>query len=195
MPLPFSAFHDSYLLRFVTTGRASIFNKSRYILALHADGSSGIVIDTLVGRAVLPSDSAPAMRAARGMLRTGRFVRASRLAPVRARAALPGYYDADPYPYMGARVLGGARVWSAMRARHAHRDLYDDDIDALFERAIGRYEAARSASEYAGTVQQMVSAFDDARSQRVATGDKHSASVQRQLLEVTDQALGHVKSR
>jgi hypothetical protein len=29
---------------------------------LHADGSSGIVIDTLVGRAVLPTDSAPAMR-------------------------------------------------------------------------------------------------------------------------------------
>ncbi|WP_434479154.1 S41 family peptidase [Gemmatimonas sp.] len=130
---------------------------------LHADGSSGIVIDTLVGRSALPTDSAPAMRAAVAMLRSGRFVRASRLAPVRARAALPGYYDADPYPYMGARVLGGARVWSLMRARHAHRDLYDDDIDALFERAIGRYESARSASEYASTVQQMVSAFDDAQ--------------------------------
>lgn len=130
---------------------------------LHADGSSGIVIDTMVPRAASASDSAPALRAAIAMLRSGRFVRASRLAPVRPRAALPGYYDTDPYPYMGARVLGGARVWSAMRARHAHRDLYDDDIDALFERTIPRLEAARYGSEYAATMQSLVSAFDDAQ--------------------------------
>jgi Peptidase family S41 len=130
---------------------------------LHADGSSGIVIDTLVSRAVTPTDSAPAMKSALAMLRTSRFVRASRLAPVRARASLPGYYDTDPYPYMGSRVLGGARLWSAMRARHAHRDLYDDDIDAVFERALPRLEAARYATEYASTMLSFVSSFDDAQ--------------------------------
>ncbi|WP_145979239.1 S41 family peptidase [Gemmatimonas phototrophica] len=130
---------------------------------LHADGSSGIVIDTLVSRAATPADSAPAVKAALAMLRTSRFVRASRLAPVRARAVLPGYYDADPYPYMGSRVLGGARLWSAMRARHAHRDLYDDDIDAVFERALPRLESARYATEYASTMLSFASSFDDAQ--------------------------------
>jgi hypothetical protein len=50
-----------------------------------------------------------------------------------------------------------------MRARHAHRDLYDDDIDALFERALPRFEAARFATEYAAATLSMASAFDDAQ--------------------------------
>jgi hypothetical protein len=139
---------------------------------LHADGSGGLVPDTVVARAATPADSAPAVRLAMSMLRTGRFVRASRLASVRPRAGLPAYYDTDPYPYMGARVLAGARVWSAMRARHAHRDLYDDDIDDVFERALPRLEAARYASEYASALVSFVSSFDDAQvSLRGATVD------------------------
>ena len=130
---------------------------------LHADGSGGLVADTVVSRAAAPADSAPALRVALGMLRSGRFVRASRLARVRPRAVLPGYYDSDPYPFMGSRVLAGARVWSAMRARHAHRDLYDDDIDAVFERALPRLESARYATEYAAALLSFVSAFDDAQ--------------------------------
>ncbi|MFN5581801.1 S41 family peptidase [Gemmatimonas sp.] len=132
---------------------------------MHADGSSGLVADTLVaGRGgAMPSDSAPAIRVAIAMLRTGRLVRASRLARVRPRAVLPGYYDTDPYPYLGSRVLAGARTWSAMRARHAHRDLYDEDIDGVFERALPRLEAARSSSEYTTVMMSVVSAFDDAQ--------------------------------
>jgi C-terminal processing protease CtpA/Prc len=129
----------------------------------HADGSSGIAADTVVARAAVAADSAPALRAAVAMLRSGRFVRASRLASVRPRAALPGYYDTDPYPFMGSRVLGAARVWSAMRARHAHRDLYDDDIDDVFERALPRLEAARYATEYASALVSFFSSFDDAQ--------------------------------
>lgn len=132
---------------------------------MHADGSSGLVADTVVATrgGATASDSAPAMRAAVSMLRGGRLLRASRLARVRPRASLPGYYDTDPYPYMGSRVLAGARTWSAMRARHAHRDLYDDDIDAVLERALPRLEAARYASEYATAMVSFVSSFDDAQ--------------------------------
>ena len=139
---------------------------------LHADGSGGLMADTTVARAAAAADSAPALRAALAMLRSGRFVRASRLASVRPRAALPAYYDTDPYPYMGSRVLAGARVWSAMRARHAHRDLYDDDIDDLFARALPRLEAARYSTEYASALVSFASSFDDAQvSVRGATVD------------------------
>jgi C-terminal processing protease CtpA/Prc len=139
---------------------------------LHADGSGGLVADTTVARAATAADSAPALRAAVAMLRSGRFVRVSRLASVRPRAALPAYYDTDPYPYMGSRVLAGARLWSAMRARHAHRDLYDDDIDDVFARALPQLESARYATEYAAALVRFSSSFDDAQvSVRGATVD------------------------
>lgn len=129
---------------------------------LHADGSSDLRADTVVSGPT-PTDSNPARRVALEMLRTQRYVRASRLPVVRAPAQLPGYYDRDPYPFMGARVLAGARLWSSMRARHAHRDLYDDDADAVFERALPRLESARHAVEYAATVRALVGSFDDAQ--------------------------------
>lgn len=132
---------------------------------VHADGSSGVVADTTVLPAAAPADSAPALRAAMTLLRAGRAPRAFRFPLVRRPAALPAYYDSDPYPFMGARVLAGARLWSAMRARHAHRDLYDDDIDAVFARTIGRLEAARTAVQYAGALRDLVTSFDDAQVQ------------------------------
>ena len=67
--------------------------------------------------------------------------------PFQLPAVLPGYYDGDPYPFMGARLLAAARLWSAIRVRHVHRDLYDEDIDALLERTIPALEAARVATE------------------------------------------------
>jgi len=132
---------------------------------VHVDGSSGVLADTTVALAAsgVAADSVPAMRAALQLLRTGRSVRASRMPVVRSPAVLPSYYDTDPYPYMGARVLGAARLWSAMRARHAHRDLYDEDIDIAFERAIPKLEAARYAHEYAAALTGFVSVFDDAQ--------------------------------
>lgn len=109
------------------------------------------------------NDSTPAMSAALRFLRTQRVVRASRLPAVRAPAVLPRYYDTDPYPFMGSRILGAARLWSAMRARHAHRDLYDTDIDDAFMRAIPRLEAARFAHEYAAALRDLTGVFDDAQ--------------------------------
>lgn len=131
---------------------------------VHADGSTGLTVDTLVAATTgTAGDSSAAVQVAMTMLRTNRFARTSRLPIVRAPAALPSYFDADPYPFMGARVLGGARLWSAMRARHAHRDLYDDDADDVFERALPRLEAARFPSEYAATLLSFTSSFDDAQ--------------------------------
>ncbi|HEY0930766.1 MAG TPA: S41 family peptidase [Gemmatimonas sp.] len=134
---------------------------------VHVDGSSGVLADTTVTAAPTgtASDSVPALRTALQLLRTGRGVRVSRMPLVRSPAVLPTYYDTDPYPYMGARVLAAARVWSAMRARHAHRDLYDDDIDLAFERVIPRLESARYAHQYAAALRGFVSAFDDAQVQ------------------------------
>jgi C-terminal processing protease CtpA/Prc len=140
---------------------------------VHADGSSGVVADTTLAAASAATavagaaapDSAPVLRAALTLLRAGRAPRAFRFPLVRKPAALPAYYDTDPYPFMGARVLAGARLWSAMRARHAHRDLYDDDIDAVFARTVGKLEAARSAVQYAAALRDLTASFDDAQVQ------------------------------
>lgn len=128
---------------------------------VHADGSTGLLADTVLPRASQPSDSAPVLRAALTLLRTSRIVRASRVPTRRLPAVLPGYYDSDPYPFMGARLLAAARLWSAIRVRHVHRDLYDEDMDALLERTIPALEAARVATEYAAALMPMVSALDD----------------------------------
>ena len=132
---------------------------------VHADGSTGLVADSVLPRAALPADSAPVLRAALSLLRTGRAVRghdgASRLPVRRLPAVLPAYYDSDPYPFMGARLLAAARLWSAIRVRHIHRDLYDDDMDALLARTIPALESARTATEYAAALLPMVSALDD----------------------------------
>lgn len=79
----------------------------------------------------------------------------------RTPAATPVFYDSARYPYMGARLLGGFRLWSAMRARHAHRDLYDDDLDAVFARVIPQLEAARSAAQYASAIAELAASLDD----------------------------------
>ena len=128
---------------------------------VHADGSTGLVADTVLPRAAQPLDSAPALRAALSLLRTNRVVRASHVPVRRLPAVLPTYYDRDPYPFMGARLLAGARLWSAIRVRHVHRDLYDEDMDALLERTIPKLEAAGVATQYAAALMPMVSALDD----------------------------------
>ncbi len=128
---------------------------------VHADGSVGLVADSVLPRAAQPQDSAPVLRAALSLLRTNRVLRVSRAPVQRLPAVLPAYYDRDPYPFMGARLLAAARLWSAIRVRHVHRDLYDDDMDALLERTIPKLEAARVATEYAAALMPMVSALDD----------------------------------
>ena len=148
---------------------------------VHADGTTGLVADSVLPRAAQPSDSAPVLRAALSMLRGTRVARAAR-APTQRRAAavLPASYDDDPYPFMGARLLAAARLWSAIRVRHVHRDLYDNDMDALLERTIPTLEAARVATEYATALMPMVSALDDTPSNlrgRSADSVRGTASV------------------
>lgn len=132
---------------------------------VNADGTRGIVPDTLV--AVAPTlaamDSTPAFQVALRALRSGQRVRATRSPVASAPPPLPRFYDADPYPFMGARLLAGARLWSTLRARHAHRDLADDDLDAAFARAIPALEAARYAPEYAAALQRLAGVSDDAQ--------------------------------
>ncbi|WP_411279322.1 S41 family peptidase [Gemmatimonas sp.] len=132
---------------------------------VHADGSTGLIADSVLPRAAQPLDSAPVLRAALSLLRTNGAERggdrASRTPERRLPAELPSYYGRDPYPFMGARLLAAAQLWSAIRVRHAHRDLYDEDLDALLERTIPKLEAARAATEYAAALMPLVSALDD----------------------------------
>ncbi|WP_309671960.1 S41 family peptidase, partial [Gemmatimonas sp.] len=159
---------------------------------VHADGSIGLIADTVLPRAMQPSDSAPVLRTALSLLRTNRVVRASRALARRLPAVLPGYYDTDPYPFMGARLLAAARLSSAIRVRHVHRDLYDEDMDALLERTIPKLEAARVASEYAAALMPMVSALDDTPSNvRGASADsvRGTASVPFRVRWIEDRAI------
>ncbi len=138
---------------------------------LHTDGSVGIVADTLVpppasaesGARSSAADSAPALRAALHVVRTGKAPRAKRAMPAQVPPAiLPVTMDSQNYPSMGARLLAGFRLWSAMRARHVHRDLYDDDLDATLLRVIPRLEAARNEQQYAAAIGDLASTMDDA---------------------------------
>ena len=159
---------------------------------VHADGSTGLIADTVLPRAAQASDSAPVLRAALSLLRTNRVVRASRVPARRLPAVLPGYYDSDPYPFMGARLLAAARLWSAIRVRHVHRDLYDEDMDALLQRTISRLEAARAATEYAAALMPMVSALDDTPSNlrgRSADSVRGPASVPFRVRWIEDRAI------
>ena len=130
---------------------------------VHADGTTGIAADTVVAVAASASDSAPALRAALHIVRTGRAPRAPRaMRSAVPMATLPIAMDNQNYPTMGVRLLAGFRLWSAMRARHAHRDLYDDDLDAVFLRVLPKLESARNEQQYAAAISDLASALDDA---------------------------------
>ena len=129
---------------------------------VHGDGTLGVHADSVVARdAGMSADVA--LQTAMTMLRSpARLPLAARPLPVLVPPArTPIFYDTTAYPFMGARLLGGFRLWSAMRARHAHRDLYDDDLDAVFDRVIPRLEAARSAEEYAKGIAELAASLDD----------------------------------
>lgn len=129
---------------------------------VHADGSVGVLADTIL-RFTPGSTADSATQVALRMLRgTARLPLAARPLPITLPpAATPIFYDTASYPFMGARLLGGFRLFSAMRARHAHRDLYDDDLDAVFERVIPMLEAARNEDEYAKALAEFAASLDD----------------------------------
>ncbi|MBL0173352.1 MAG: hypothetical protein IPP90_22220 [Gemmatimonadaceae bacterium] len=141
---------------------------------VHGDGSVDVTPDTTV---IGASSSDGAMAVAMTVLRaTAPLPLAERPLPMLvAPAATPVFYDTTAYPFMGARLLAGFRLWSAMRARHAYRDLYDDDLDAVFERVIPRLEAARSAEDYAKSIAELAASLDDAEG--VVKGASYDAVV------------------
>ena len=129
---------------------------------VHADGSVSVVPDTTAQRSTAETaDAAKALALA--------LLRSSAPLPLAQRplrwfapaARTPVFYDTTSYPFLGARLLAGFRLWSTMRARHAHRDLYEDDLDAVFERVIPLLEAARNADEYGKAVAELVASLDD----------------------------------
>lgn len=99
--------------------------------------------------------------------------------------------DTSAYPYLGARVLAAFRVWGIMRDRHAHRDSYDDDVDAVFERTLPRVEAATNREAYAAALRDMVSSFDDSqvRLQQAGTARASTASAGFEARIVEGRAL------
>ncbi len=130
---------------------------------VNADGTVGLIADTTVTPPVAASDSAPALRAALQIVRTGRAPRAKR-APLSTAplARLPVAMDNQNYPTMAGRLLAGFRLWSAMRWRHANRDLYDEELDAVFLRVIPKLESARNEQQYAAAIGDLATALDDA---------------------------------
>ena len=131
---------------------------------VHPDGTFGLQADTVLPRGTSFSDSA-ALRTAYRLSRAVRVPRALHVPGVASTPALlPAEIDTASYPDMGARVLAGFRLWSAMRSRHAHRDQYDDDADAVFLRVLPRLEAARDAMQYVTAMSDLAATFDDAQS-------------------------------
>ncbi len=131
---------------------------------VHADGSLDVVPDSIL---VHRGDADVARSAAIAVLQsTARLPLADRPFPALvSKAQTPVFYDTTSYPFMGARLLGGVRLWSAMRTRHGQRDLYDDDLDAVFARVIPRLEAARSSTEYATAIADLATVLDDVSGQ------------------------------
>jgi len=132
---------------------------------VHADGSVGMPVDAVAPMPAvrMPPDSTPAIATALQLARGSGPWPARRPPTTAPVPALPRFYEAEPYPFLGARVLAGARLWAAMRGRHAGRDQYDDDLDAVFAQAIPALERARNAPEYAAALRGMVASFDDAQ--------------------------------
>ena len=130
---------------------------------VHDDGSVGVFADSVI--VGLSRDSVAGLVRARLRALAPLPLAARPIARTRPVARTPVFYDTTSYPFLGARLLAGFRVWSAMRVRHAHRDLYDDDIDQVFERVIPRLEAARSADAYASAVTNLVTSLDDSEAE------------------------------
>lgn len=159
---------------------------------VHADGSVGIPIDTAVPApaAGVAPDSAPAMAAALQWARRAGAWPARRPVAPAAAPRLPRFFDEEPYPFLGARVLAGARLWAALRGRHAGRDQLDDDLDAAFAQALPALERARNATEYAAALRTLVAAFDDA--QATLTGPSADSLVGEASAPFRVEAVEHV---
>lgn len=131
---------------------------------VHADGSTGLVADTVIAAPGLVDDVANAQRAALAIVR-------STLAPRRTRtvvpyAVVPGPLpspDTSAWPTMGGRLLAAFRTWTALRTLHVHRDLYDRDPDEVFAEVLPRVEAARDAVAFARALAPLASVLDDSQ--------------------------------
>jgi len=131
---------------------------------VQADGQSARYPDLLVNGTGAAPDGTPALQAALDLLRG-----TSPLPPVIPPGVPQPLRDTSAYPTYGDRILAAATLWSHAQARHAHRDLYDDEVDTEFLRLLPRIESARSAEEYAAALLELTSVFADA--QVTLTGD------------------------
>ncbi len=140
---------------------------------VQGDGSAGLRADTVVASdATPPGDTAAVVRAALAIVRSGRAPRAVRPAAAWTSASpfTGPAADSVPYPPMGARLLAGFRVWTAARALHVHRDLYDRDPDEVLAEVLPRLEGARDAVEYARAVAELASVLDDSQGRLAGPG-------------------------
>jgi C-terminal processing protease CtpA/Prc len=136
---------------------------------VHDDGTLDVIADTVVAPSSGPATATPSATGDRALDVALQLLRGVAPLPLAARplpafvprATTPVFYDTTSYPFMGARLLGGFRLWSAMRARHAHRDLYDDDLDAVFARVIPKIEEARDGTMYARAISDLAASLDD----------------------------------
>ena len=65
------------------------------------------------------------------------------------------------YPSAGYRILGAARLWSAVRWFYPYRDLMGEDWDARFREALAAVESARNALEYGQALATFASRIHD----------------------------------
>lgn len=65
------------------------------------------------------------------------------------------------YPSPGYRILGAARMWSAIRWFYPYRDLMGEDWDARFREALAAVESAHNALEYGQALATFASRIHD----------------------------------
>ena len=134
---------------------------------LNADGSVGIVPDTIVAPSA-SADSAPVIRTAiqiaRGKLSPRARV-ATLEAPVSGATIASNAWINAHYPIMGARLLSVFKMWGTLRAFHAYNDLRDENLDDALLRFIPRVEAATDAYSYSSVMLEYATTMNDAQAE------------------------------
>ncbi|MEP6834200.1 MAG: S41 family peptidase [Gemmatimonas sp.] len=134
---------------------------------LNADGSIGIVPDTMVAPSSLP-DSAPVIRTAiqiaRGILSPHARI-AVHEPPTSSATIASNAWTTAHYPIMGARLLSVFKMWGTLRAFHAYSELRDESVDDALTRFIPRAEAATDAYSFSSVMLDYASTTNDAQSE------------------------------
>src|SRR5207247_5750259 len=76
--------------------------------------------------------------------------------PVVVGSPIDKPYAEMPYPEAGYRVLAAFRIWSVIEYFFPHKDLMNEDWDAVLREFIPRFETANDAQEYQFAVTEMM---------------------------------------